>query len=45
MKAVVLERFGGPEELVLRDIPIPDIAAHKELRKHCLGKLCLQIKN
>lgn len=25
MKAAVIERFGGPEELVIRDVPIPEI--------------------
>lgn len=33
MKAAVLERFGGPEELVLRDIPTPDIEADEILIK------------
>ena len=23
MKAAVIERFGGPEELTLRDVPVP----------------------
>ena len=25
MKAVVLDRFGGPDELVVRDVPVPSI--------------------
>lgn len=33
MKATVLEQFGGPEKLVLRDIPIPGIEADEVLIK------------
>lgn len=25
MKAVVIDRFGGPDELAMRDVPVPSI--------------------
>jgi NADPH:quinone reductase-like Zn-dependent oxidoreductase len=31
MKAVVLDRFGGPEELAMRNIPVPDIGSNELL--------------
>lgn len=33
MKAVVIDRFGGPDELVMRDIPVPSIGDHDVLIK------------
>ena len=33
MKAVVLDRFGGPDELVVRDVPVPSIGDDDVLNK------------
>ena len=33
MKAIVIDRFGGPDQLVLREVPVPDLADEQVLIK------------